>query len=81
MELKLLTDSHFKLICLDDTQELFYTSCPKLAFDYDEVTKSLVKELTLTMAEILSSDNSDISARNATITSEVHCYEIETSEH
>jgi hypothetical protein len=49
----LLIDSHCKLNCLDDTQELFYTTHPKLAFVYDEDTKSLVEEFTVTTAEIL----------------------------
>jgi hypothetical protein len=62
MELDLLTDSHFKLNCLNDPQEFLYASCPKLIFEYDEDTMSLVEETTLTTAEILPSDSSDVSA-------------------
>ncbi len=76
----MLTDSHFKLNCLDDTQDRLYTSHLKLTFDCDEDTRSLVEEPTLTMAEILLFDSSDFSAWNTTIASEDYCYEIEADE-
>ncbi len=79
-ELDLLADSHFKLNCLDDTQELVYTSHPKLYFDYDEDTKSLVKESTLIKAVTLLSNSSDFAAGNTTIASKDCCYEIEADE-
>jgi hypothetical protein len=72
--------SHSKLNCLGDTQELFYSSCPKLAFDYDEDNMSLVEEPTLTMVEILFFNNSDLSAGYTTIVSKKYSYEIEADE-
>jgi hypothetical protein len=80
MELDLLTTSHSKLNFRDDTQELLDTSCPKLAFDYDEDTKCLVEEPTLTSVVILFPDSSDLSARIATIASKGCCFEIEANE-
>jgi hypothetical protein len=76
-ELDCLTDSHIKLNSLDDTQEFLSKSNHKIAFDYDEDTMSLVEELTLYTSEVLLSDNTISSARNATIAFEYHCYEIE----
>jgi hypothetical protein len=47
-----LTDSHIKLNSLDDTQECLSNSNHKIAFEYDEDTMSLAKELTLDTSEV-----------------------------
>ncbi len=52
----------------------------KKAFDYDEDTKSLTDEPTLTTVEIPFSNGLELPAGNASITSEAHCYEIEVDE-
>jgi hypothetical protein len=72
-----MTDSHDKLNSLDDTQEYLSNSNHKIAFDYDKDTTSLAVELTLDTLEVLFSNNTISSARNATIAFEYHCYEIE----
>ncbi len=64
-ELYCLTDSHVKLNCLDDTQELLTNSHHKIAFDYDEDTMNLVEDPTLTTSEVPLPNNSDFSAGNA----------------
>jgi hypothetical protein len=76
-KLDCMTDSHDKLNSLDDTQECFSNGNRKIAFDYNEVTMSLVEELTLGTLEVLLSDNTISSTGNATIAFECHCYEIE----
>jgi hypothetical protein len=76
-ELDCLTDSHIKLISLDDTQECLSNSNHKIAFDYDEDTMSLVEELTLDTLEVSLSNNTISSAGKATIAFECHCNEIE----
>jgi hypothetical protein len=72
-----LTDSHIKLNSLDDMQECLSNSNHKIAFDYNEDTISLAEELTRDTSEVSLSDNTISSARNATIAFEYHCYEIE----
>ncbi len=72
-----MTDSHFKLNGLDDTQDLFSDSHHKISFNYDEGTMSLVEESTLITLEMSLSKNSVSSARNAHIAFEYCCYEIE----
>jgi hypothetical protein len=72
-----LPDSHVQLNILDDKQEHINNSHQKIAFKYDEDTVSLVEEPTLTASEIPLSDNSDSTARNATIAFEYCCYGIE----
>ncbi len=72
-----MTDSHNKLYSLDDTQECLSNSNHKIAFDYDEDTMSLAEELTLDTSEVSLSDNTISSAWNAPISFEYHCYEIE----
>ncbi len=72
-----MTDTHIKLNNLDDTQECLSNSNHKIAFDYDKDTMSLAEEITLDTSEVLLSDNTISSARNATIAFEYHCYEIE----
>jgi hypothetical protein len=76
-ELDHLTNSHIKLNSLDDTQECLSNSNHKIAFDYDEDTISLAEELTLDTSEVSLSDKTISSAGNATIAFEYHCYEIE----
>jgi hypothetical protein len=76
-ELNYLTDSHIILNSLVDTQECLSNSNHKIAFDYDNDTMSLVEELTLDTLEVLLSDTTISSARNATIAFEYHCYDIE----
>jgi hypothetical protein len=48
-----LTDSHFKLDILVDTQEPLNISYHREAFKYDEDTVSLVAEQTLSTSEFL----------------------------
>ena len=76
-ELDCLTDIHIKLNCLDDTQECLSNSNHKIAFDYDEDTMSLAEELTLDTSEVSLSNKIISSAGNATIALKYHCYEIE----
>ncbi len=73
----MLTDGHFKLNSLHDTQELFDTGCHKITFEYDEDTMSLVIDPILTTAETLLLDDSDFFAGNAINASKYYCYEIE----
>jgi hypothetical protein len=68
-----MTDSHDKLISLDDTQECLSNSNHEIAFDKDEDTMSLAEELTLDTLEVLLSNNSISSVGNATIAFEYHC--------
>ncbi len=58
------TDSHVKLDILADTQEPFSNSHHKIAFDFDELTVSLVEEPTLATSKVSLSDNTDSSAGN-----------------
>ena len=58
-------------------QEHLNNSHPKVAFNYDEDTMSLVEESTLTTSEIPLSDNSAFTAGNAPIAFEYYCYDIE----
>ncbi len=58
-------------------QEHLNNSHPKVAFNYDEDTMSLVEESTLTTLEVPLFDNSDSSARNAPSAFEYYCYDIE----
>jgi hypothetical protein len=76
-ELDCLTDSHIKLNSLDDTQECLSNSNHKIAFDYDEDTMSSAEELTLDTSEVSLSDKTISSAGNTIIAFEYHCYEIE----
>jgi hypothetical protein len=76
-EFNCLTDSHIKLISLDDTQECLSNSNHKISFDYDKDTMILVEEQTLDTLEVSLSNNSVSSAGNATIACEYYCYEIE----
>ncbi len=71
------TDSHIKLDILVDTQESFKDGHHKVALDYDEDTKSLVEEPTLSTLDIYLSENSNSSAGNASTDFEYKCYEIE----
>jgi hypothetical protein len=70
-----LTDSHVKIDTLVDTQEPFNTSHHRIAFEYDEDTVSLVEDQTLSTLDILISNNSNSSARNASTALEYECYE------
>ncbi len=70
-----LTDSHFKLDILVDTQEPLGTSHHKIAFEYDEDTVNLVVDPTLSTLDISISDNSNSSAGNASAF-EYECYEV-----
>ena len=72
-----MTESHVKLNSLDDTQECLSNSNHKIAFDYNKDTMSLAEELTLDTSEVSFSNNTISSAGNATIAFEYHCYEIE----
>jgi hypothetical protein len=76
-----LADNHVKLDILVDRHKPFGNSHHKIAFDCDEDTASLVKELTLATWEVSLSDNSDSSAGNASIAFEYNCYEIEADSH
>ncbi len=76
-ELDSLTDSHIKSNSLDDTQECLSNSNPKIVFDYDKDTMSLMEELTLDTSEVLLSNNSVSSAGNTPIAFEYYCHEIE----
>jgi hypothetical protein len=76
----LLTDSHFKLNSLDDTQVLLNTIHHKTTFEDDEDTTSLVIEPSLTMAETLLSDKSNFSDGNTPIALEYYCYGMEADE-
>jgi hypothetical protein len=73
-----MTDSNNKLNSLDDTQKCLSNSNHKIAFDYNKDTMSLAEELTLDTSEVSFSNNTISSAGNATIAFEYHCYEIET---
>ncbi len=72
-----MTDSHIKLNSLYDIQECLSNSNHQIAFDYDEDTMSLAEELTLDTSEVSLSNETISSAGNATIPFEYHCYEIE----
>ncbi len=70
-----MTDSHFKLDILVDTQEPLSTSHHRIAFDYDEDTVSLVVDPTLSISDISMSNYSYSSAAN-TSAFEYECYKI-----
>jgi hypothetical protein len=53
-KLDCLTDSHVKLDILIDTQEPFMNSHHKVALNYDEDTRNLVEEQTLSTLDNLS---------------------------
>jgi hypothetical protein len=71
-----LTDSHDKLDIFVDTQEPLNTSHHRIGFEYDEDTKSLVVDSTLSTSDISISYNSDSSTGNASAF-EYECYEVE----
>jgi hypothetical protein len=75
-ELDILTDSHFKLDILVDTQEPLSTSHHWIALEYDEDTVSLVVDPTLSTLDVSISDNSNSSTGN-TSAFEYECYEVE----
>ncbi len=70
-----LTDSHVKLDTLVDTQKSFSTSHHRIALEYDEDTVSLVVDPTLSILDILISDNTDSSTGN-TSAFKNECYEV-----
>ncbi len=67
-----LSDSHVKLDTRVDTQESFYTSHHKIAFEYDEDMVRLMEEPTLSILDMSIFDNSDSSAVNASKKIEYH---------
>jgi hypothetical protein len=71
-----VTDSHFKLNILDDTQECLENSHDRIALEYDEDTLSLVVDPTLSASNISVSDNSNSSTGNPSAF-EYECYEVE----
>jgi hypothetical protein len=72
----LLTDSKIKLDIFVDTQKPFYSSHPRVPFEYDEDTVSVVEEQTLSTSDISISDNSDSSTGNTSTAFEYECFEI-----
>jgi hypothetical protein len=58
-------------------QELLNNSHHIIAFDYDEDTISLVKNLTFTTSVVPLSNDSDFSSGNTPIAFEYYCYNVE----